>query len=278
MKDFYYQLVVKVSAHYALFRDFLTDTLPIGFEEADEGFIIRSEEDLSTIAWGIEQFAEALQKALGEQINIETQLTREPNSDWIQKYKDSVSAVEIGSFYIHPSWEPPKEGKINIHIEPSFAFGTGHHATTASCIEAIEAYVKEGDSVLDAGCGSGILSICAMKFGAVADGCDTDEDAIQNAQMNAADNNITYNTLWVGSVSKTQMTYDVVVANIVADVLEFLANDIKNVLKAGGITILSGILQEYETKVLDAYKDLEQLERIQKDEWVTLILKKKKEE
>ena len=90
MQEYYFELVVKVSSHHALFSDFLADTLPIGFEETDDGFIIRSEDELDTIIWGLEQFAEALQKALGESVEIECKQTKLKNSDWVQMYQNSI--------------------------------------------------------------------------------------------------------------------------------------------------------------------------------------------
>ena len=144
MQDYYYMLVVKPSAHIELFSDFLVDVIPVGFEETDDGFIVRSEENLETISWGIEQFAEALQSALGEVIDLELTLTKEKNDDWIAQYQQAITPIEIAPFYIHPTWEAPKEGMLNIVIDPALAFGTGHHPTTASCLRAIAGYVKRG--------------------------------------------------------------------------------------------------------------------------------------
>jgi len=276
MQEHYFCLVVKVSSHHSLFSDFLADTLPIGFEESDEGFIIRSEDELDTIVWGLEQFAEALQKALGETIEIECTQTKLKNSDWVESYKNSIEPLEIAKFYVHPTWNEPHPQLINIAIDPALAFGTGHHPTTASSLKAISEYVKEGDTLLDVGCGSGILGIGAMKLGAEVDACDTDPISVENAQANAALNGLEFHDIWEGSAkSDGTKKYDIVVANIVADVLTFIANDLKKSLKDDGVLILSGILDKYEDKVLNFYKDCEVLQRIAQDEWVTLILKKK---
>jgi len=274
MQTHYYELVVKVSSHHSLFSDFLSDTLPIGFEEVDDGFIIRSEEDLETIAWGLEQFAEALQKALGESVELEYTQSKQQNSDWIEIYQKSIEPLEIGKFYIHPTWDPKHSTLINIEIDPALAFGTGHHPTTASCLLAISKYVNANDELLDVGCGSGILAIGAMKLGAVADACDTDPISVQNASENATLNGLTFRELWEGSSSLSHKKYDIVVANIVADVLTFIAKELKNAMKKDAILILSGILNKYETKVLAFYKDCEVVEKIEKEEWITLVLKK----
>ena len=276
MQEHYYELKVKVSSHHDLFADFLADTLPIGFEETEDGFIIRSEEELDTIVWGLEQFAEALQKALGTPIEIETTQTKLQNSDWVESYKNSIEPLEIDKFYIHPTWSDNNPHLINIVIDPALAFGTGHHPTTASALRAISHYANKGDRVLDVGCGSGILSIAAMKLGAVVDACDTDAVSVENSINNAQLNNLEFHSIWEGSVTNLHEKYNVVVANIVADVLTFIANDLKKVLADDGILILSGILDKYENKVLNFYKDCEIIQRITQDEWVTLVLKREK--
>lgn len=275
MQDYYYMLVVKPSSHLELFSDFLSDVVPIGFEETDDGFIIRSEEDLETVSWGIEQFSEALQRAVGEVIDVELTLTKEPTGDWIAQYQQAITPIEISPFYIHPTWELPKEGALNIVIDPALAFGTGHHPTTASCLQAIASYVSEGNRVLDIGCGSGILGMAAMKKGAIVDACDTDPLSVENATLNAVQNNLIYRSLWEGPVNETNETYDVIMANIVADVLVFIASDLKKRLRTGGKLILSGIMDKYEDKVLRAYQTYELTERIAQNEWVSLVLTKK---
>ena len=275
MHEHYFELRVTLSSHHSLFSDFLADTLPVGFEEVEDGFIIRSEDELETIIWALEQFREALQKALGVTIELECEQKKLQNSDWVKKYQEGIEPVTIEKFYIHPTWDSPRADKINIVIDPALAFGTGHHPTTATCLRAISKYVKEGDSVIDVGCGSGILSIAAAKLGAEVDGCDTDPISVQNSIENAKLNSVAYHEIWEGSVSKTTLQYDAVIANIVADVLTFIAKDLKDALKDGGIIILSGILDKYEQKVLRYYKDLELLKRLPQDEWVSLVLQKK---
>ncbi len=275
MQKHYFELLVKVSSHYSLFSDFLADTIPVGFEEIDGGFIIRSEDKLDTIIWGLKQFREALQKALGGTIELECEQKKLKNSDWVESYKQSIEPLTIGRFYIHPTWSKPSDTLMNIVIDPALAFGTGHHPTTASSLLAISNYVKLGDKVLDVGCGSGILGIGAMKLGATVDACDTDPISVENAKANALLNGLEFHTLWEGSSSFTKKKYNIVVANIVADVLTFIANELKNGLENDGVLILSGILHKYEDKVLHYYRDCEILEKIALDEWITLVLKRK---
>ncbi len=272
MQDFYYMLEVKPSSHLELFSDFLVDLLPVGFEETDEGFIIRSEESLETVSWGIEQFAEALQRATGEVVDVEMTLTKEKNDDWIERYQQAITPVEIEPFYIHPTWESPKEGRLNIAIDPALAFGTGHHPTTASCLRAVAKYVQAGQSVMDVGCGSGILAMAALRKGAIVDACDTDPLSVENSLVNAEQNGLAYRRIWEGPVQETNELYDVIIANIVADVLVFIAGDLRRRLKEGGIVVLSGIMDKYEEKVLRAYKTFELTERFVENEWVTLVM------
>lgn len=274
MQEYYHALIVRPSSHYSLFCDFLSDTLPIGFEETDEGIIVRSEEELDTIAWGIEQFAEALQAALGKPVDVELTFEKHKNDDWIALYQQGVTPVDIPPFYVHPTWDAPKEGAINIMLDPALAFGTGHHPTTATCLQAVAHIVKPGMDVLDVGCGSGILAIAAAKMGANVDACDTDSVCIENTQTNAEQNGIVFEKLWEGSVSGRLKNYDIVIANIVADVLVMIASELKKAVKPGGHLILSGIMDKYEAKVLRAFKELEVSERIVQDEWVTLVVKK----
>jgi len=275
MQEHYYELSITLSSHHSLFSDFLSDTLPVGFEETENGFIVRSEDELDTIIWGLDQFNEALQKALGITIELECVQSKKENSDWVTSYQQSIEPLAIDKFYIHPTWSEPSSTLINIVIDPALAFGTGHHPTTASALKAISQYVKAGDAVLDVGCGSGILGIGAMKLGAQVDACDTDPISVENSITNAELNSLKFANIWEGSSSVVEKQYDFVVANIVADVLTFIANDLKKALKDDGVLVLSGILDKYEEKVLKFYKDCQLIEKIAQDEWITLILKKK---
>jgi len=276
MNEYYYELKVTPTQYQELFADFLNDVVPIGYEERDGSFIIRSEESLETIKWGIEQFSEALQKATAKNIEVEIDHTKHKNSDWVEAYQKSIKPLQIGKFYIHPTWDPPCEGYINIVIDPALAFGTGHHPTTATCMEAISKYVAKDDEVCDVGCGSGILAIAAMKLDAVVDGCDTDPVSVENAKTNATLNGVSFRNLWEGSINKTTQKYDIVIANIVADVLIFLKRDLAKALRdEKSLLILSGILNKYEEKVLQNYKEFDLVEKIAQDEWVSLVLKKK---
>jgi ribosomal protein L11 methyltransferase len=272
LKEFYYELRITPSIHYDLYLDLLLSISNDALEELQNSIIIRSEEPLDAIRDGIEYFTIQLQQSIDKKITCEILQDKLKNEDWISKYQNSIKPIEIGKFYIHTSWQEERLDKINILINPALAFGSGHHDTTSTCLEAIAKYVKKNNSFIDVGTGSGILAIAASKIGAIVDICDTHEVSIDNANENFAFNKTTYNNAWIGSALNTSNTYDVVVANIVADVLIMIKNDLNKILKNGGKLILSGILDKYEQKVLKKYKEFKIKEKIKSNEWITLIL------
>lgn len=274
MKETYNELQITPIGEYNLFADFILSLTNEAIEESDDTIIVRSEESLDNVEFGVKAFAESLSEALSKNITVNTKLEVKPNIDWISKYQDSVQPIEVGMFYIHPSWKKPQENKLNILVDPTLAFGSGHHETTYGCLVMLEKYLLKNDKVLDVGCGSGILSIAASKLGGVVDFCDTDKVAVDSAIINFGLNNEEYNRSWVGSVQKRDTQYDVVVANIIADVLIMLASDLINATKKEGTLILSGILDKYIDRVERRFSSMEVLEKYRKDEWYTLILKR----
>ena len=268
MTEYYYELIIKPEDQYEIFIDLVSTLTNNAIEEIDDTIIARSEDDLSNIEFGIKEFAKALD------IECETTLSKKENIDWIKQYQESVKSVEVGKFYVRPSWDKPKEDKINIIIDPALSFGSGHHETTSSCLEAISKYVKKDDTVLDVGTGSGILAIASSKLGAKVDICDTDDVCIKDTISNYELNDQSFHESWVGSANTTRKKFDVVIANIVADVLVFISKDLKKCLNNDGILVISGILDKHIDKVLRKFKDLEQLELIHKNEWITIVFKK----
>lgn len=274
MNRYYYEVIITPNRYKEEIESFLMDHFYNGIEEVEGSLILRSEEPLDDIVKKSKEYANALSKIFNEEVRLDIEIKKKRNLDWIENYKKSIKPVEVGEFYIHPSWHDKKEGKIDIIIDPALAFGSGHHPSTLNCLKLISQTVKNGDRVLDVGTGSGILAIASAKKGAVVDICDTDEIAIQEAKKNFKLNRVEFNKSWVGTASNLKKKYDIVIANIVADVLIFLAKDLKNLIKEGGVLILSGIIKKYLSKVLDRYKEFKVEEKIIKDEWVTLILKK----
>lgn len=275
MKQTYNELQITPSSEYPLFVDCLMSLSDEAIEEKDGTIILRSEENLDAICFGMETFAKELSDVLGKPINVETQLLVQENEDWIAQYRNSIQPLYVQDLYIRPSWVENDPSKINIIIDPALAFGSGHHETTYGCLLLLQKYVVKGSTLLDVGCGSGILSIAAAKLGAVVDLCDTDEQATQSAEQNFKLNHEYYHALWTGSVQKRVCEYDIVVANIIADVLMMLSNDLKKAVKEEGILILSGILDKYVDKVEQKFASMQLLEKYQKDEWYTLVLQRK---
>lgn len=269
MSEYYFELIIKPTSNYEVFLDLLSAITNEAIEESDGCLIARSEDDLSDVKLGIEKFCEATDT------KCELTLEKKENIDWIKQYQESVKSIEIGNFFIRPSWDEPKKDKVDIIINPALSFGSGHHETTSSCIDAIDRYVKKGSTVIDVGCGSGILSIAAAKKDCIVDICDTDEVCIKDSISNFELNSIGFNDSWVGSSNKTNKKYDVVIANIVADVLVMIHKDLKNCLNDDGILIISGILDKHIDRVLKKFTDLEQLELIHKNEWFTVVFKNK---
>jgi ribosomal protein L11 methyltransferase len=271
MHEKYYELTLTLKEDFVEFiADFIANIAGDGLELGKNRIIVRSENNLSHV----EEAVKSLIGTLGGTIDIEYKMEIKDNVDWIATYQKSIEPIEAGKFYIYPSWYEAKEGKINIKIDPALAFGSGHHATTFSCLDAIGTYVKEGNRVLDVGCGSGILGLASCKVGAKVELCDTDPISVDSCEKNFALNNEEYEELWEGSANQAQGEYDVVIANIIADVLKFIVHDLKRAVKYNGILILSGILDKKESQVTEVYSSLELVERKQKDEWVTLVYKK----
>ena len=276
MRDKFFELYVKPSSKKEIILNFLMEKFFNGIEESEDGFILRSEDDFSELIKSLKEYVSALEEIFDEKIDLKIEIKEKSNKDWIENYKNSITPVEIDEFYIHPSWYEPKKDKINILVDPALAFGSGHHETTRSCVKAIKKYVNKNKKVLDVGCGSGILGIVAAKLGARVDACDTDPLAVSSTKENYVLNNVKFNTVWEGSAALSNEKYDVVVANIIADVLIFIANDLKS--RVNDILILSGIIDKYKDKVLKKYKEFELIDEIKDNEWITLIFRKEIDE
>ena len=193
-------------------------------------------------------------------------LSETEDKDWINNWKTFFKPFRAAeNIVIKPTWEEyekENEEDILIEIDPGIAFGTGSHETTKLCIQALDKYVREGDSVLDVGCGSGILSIAALKLGAGhATAIDIDEVAVKVAAENMAVNKIspTQYDLYDGDLItnsymkvRAGLGHDIVVANILADVIIPLTDIVRPHLKKGGLYITSGIINTKEEEVRKA--------------------------
>ena len=272
MQNKYYELTITLENEdfVEFLADFVANISGDGLEIGRNTIIVRSENSLSDV----EDNINSLLGTLGGNIEISYKMEEKENKDWIASYQNSIEPIDTGKFYIYPSWYEAKKGKINIKIDPALAFGSGHHGTTFSCLDAIGTYVKESNRVLDVGCGSGILGLACTKLGAKVDLCDTDPISVDSCEQNFALNGAEYEELWEGSANQARGEYDVVIANIIADVLKFIVHDLKRATKENGVLILSGILDKKEQQVAEVYSDFKLLERKQKDEWITLVYKK----
>jgi ribosomal protein L11 methyltransferase len=273
MKQYYNELSVNVSSFKDEIENFLMERFYNGIEEKNNTLILRSEDSFDELIEELKNYVKALEEIFNTKITLDINIEKKSNKDWIKTYQESIKPVEIDEFYIHPSWYLPKEDKINILIDPALAFGTGHHESTRNCILALKKYVNKNCTLLDVGCGSGILGIIAAKLGAIVDACDTDPLAVKSAKENFKLNNVEYENIWEGSAADTDKKYDMVVANIIADVLIFIAKELKE--RAKNYLILSGIIDKYKDKVLREYADFELVDEIKENEWITLVLKRK---
>jgi ribosomal protein L11 methyltransferase len=205
----------------------------------------------------------------------EVSLRRIADEDWLESWKAQFTPIGIGPFFVRPSWSTARAAGIELVLDPGMAFGTGLHPTTRQCLEAVGALEVAGRSVLDVGCGSGILSIGAAKRGGdpvVA--VDTDPLAVKATIDNARRNGVRVE-VHEGSAADVEGTYDVVLANLVADVLIAIAGDLRARLASGGVLVCAGIVQEKEERVAQAFAatGLAVVDRDQRDDWVRLTLR-----
>lgn len=274
MTQQYYELSIRPRSEYALFLDFIIDIYKDAIEERDGTIILRDEESLEDIEWGVREFKSALQKKLKKDIEVEMYSEKKDNSDWIDIYQKSIQPIEIYPFYIRTSWHEPKENLTNIIIDPALAFGSGHHESTYTCIEIINMLDIKNKKTLDVGCGSGILSIVASLNGANAYLCDSDSLAIEESAKNLKLNGIERYEIKEGSAHSFRDEFDAVFANISADILIAISHSLKKRVKNGGYLLASGIIQDKIDSVKECYNEFSIEKSIQLNDWYTLLLKK----
>lgn len=261
---------------------------------ADDGvayisFYLEEEEDKEAILANVKAELEEMSTYLNVgECTIEESQTEDV--DWVNNWKQYFHQFYVDDVLIIPSWEevkPEDEDKMIIHIDPGTAFGTGMHETTQLCIRQIRKHVTPDTTILDVGCGSGILGMLALKFGAkYSVGTDLDPCAIDATHENMEVNGLTKDQyeVMIGNIIDDKEIqdkvgyekYDIVAANILADVLVPLTPVIVNQMKKGGIYITSGIIDDKEETVVNAVKaaDLEVLEVTYQGEWVSVTARK----
>lgn len=223
-------------------------------EQADEPLLDALREKLKEASGFMDVGEGSIEKSMTEDI------------DWVNNWKKYFKSFMVGEFFIKPTWEPMDDEHRNmrmIEIDPGTAFGTGKHETTQLCIHQLIKYIKSGDRVLDLGCGSGILSVVAKKLGAgEVSMTDIDKAAVKAVYENFEVNDIPMNDVEVihGNVLEDEEMqqhfennkFDIVVANILADVIIPISGIVDKFLKQGGIFISSGIIYMKEDAVKEA--------------------------
>jgi ribosomal protein L11 methyltransferase len=178
------------------------------------------------------------------------------DNDWVRLTQSQFEPIRISQrLWIVPTWHVPGDpDAVNIVLDPGLAFGTGSHPTTRLCLRWLDDNLKGGESVLDYGCGSGILAIAALKLGAArAVGVDVDSQAVTASRDNASANRVESVKFYLPD-NAPQGSYDVVVANILTNPLRMLAPLLANATRPGGQIVLSGILEEQAQDVMNIYR------------------------
>ena len=228
-------------------------------------YLERNEDAYGTVA-AVRMAMSALKKDHPEYAPLLLTMADVADEDWENNWKQFYKPMEIGSrLLVVPEWEEAADPtRVKLVLNPGLTFGTGSHATTRLCLTALESRIRGGEKVLDLGCGSGILSIAALLLGAEdAFACDIDDKCVGVAYENAALNGIgkdRYTVRWGDVLTDAALRqemgagYDIVVANIVADVIMGLSPHVRPFLKPGGLFLCSGIIDDRAAEVLEKLK------------------------
>jgi len=196
-----------------------------------------------------------------------------PDENWAARSQASLRAVRVGNIVVAPPWDVPT-GPVVVIIQPSMGFGTGHHATTRLCIDALQRLNIAGRTVLDVGTGSGVLAIAASLLGASRSvGIDDDADAITSPHENLQLNPQAEATLLVTDLRATDVgSADLVIANLTGGLLISAARALQDLVARGGSLVLSGLMAVEEKDVLAAFPTWTLEHRSEEDEWLCIVL------
>lgn len=244
----------------------------LAIQETEDGAVVAYLSDGRMRAAAAEAVVRLLPGARIESLDV-------PDEDWARRSQEGLRAIRAGALTIAPPWDAPGGATPDmIVILPSMGFGTGHHATTRLCLEALQQSPIRGRLVLDVGTGSGVLAIAAARLGArrvVA--IDNDIDAVDNARENVALNGIEID-LRVAEIEALEVegtpAFDVVIANLTGATLVKLAPTLQALAAAPGILILSGMLNDEAGSVIAAFAGCEVQDKVTEDEWVCLVLRR----
>jgi ribosomal protein L11 methyltransferase len=204
-------------------------------------------------------------------IELPKEMTPLPDQDWVRASLDQFKPIKIGGFWVKPSWneDPIPPNLTVLNLDPGLAFGTGMHPTTQLCLEWLSANHLSGQTVVDFGCGSGILGVAAGCLGASqVTGLDIDPQALIATEHNASLNDLIVETLLPDQTPSC--TFDVVVANILANPLIELANTLTNLTRPNGKIVLAGLLDEQADQVRAAYPAIHFDVDVSKEGWTRL--------
>ena len=250
-----------------------------GLEERDETTLLRESAPGQVVviaAFSDEAAAQYALKELREEYAAE--IIYVASEDWATEWRRGFSAQRIGKrLLLHPSWEPAQSepGDVVLTIDPENAFGSGDHETTRLVLQMLEQRVAGGERVLDVGCGSGVLSIAAVRLGAAAAvAIDVDEDALDVARRNAEINGVASRIeTSARPLQDIDGAYDIVLANIETRVLIHMPNELQARIAPGGILVLSGILRGERDELLAAYAPMRLEECLEDGEWCACLLR-----
>lgn len=247
-----------------------------GIEERDATTLERVAHGTTLVA-SFEDEA-AAERAIQELAPRPARLAHVVGDAWRDAYKQYFKVTPLGErLVIRPSWEPyvPAPHEVVVTVDPGRAFGTGTHESTRLLMKALDRRVRGGEQLLDVGCGTGILAICALALGAARAECiDVDPDAVAVTRENAEANGVAARMRASSTpIERAEGRYELVLANIQANVLVPLAAALTARVAPGGLLLLSGILAGQDAEVAAAYPDLRLEETMREGEWIALVLR-----